>query len=214
MTLRQFVRVFAVAFLAVVPNLSTAQSFEQLLKGVNQGDTKTVEAYLSRGLDADTADPDGNTILMIAARLGHQDLVSLLVSRKASVTRRSPHGDTALMMASLKGHLAIARLLVANGAQVSHAGWAPLHYAAFEGRAEVVKYLLEKGADKNSLAPNGFTPLMLAARGGHLEAARSLLYEDADVTVRGPKGETALGIAQERKNLELEGLLRRAGAVD
>ena len=214
MTVGRLLRILAVACLATVPGLSTGQSFEQLLKAVNAGDAKTVGAFLSKGLDTDTADRDGNTILMIAARLGHQDLVSLLVSRKASVTRRSPHGDTALMMASLKGHLAIARLLVANGAQVSHAGWAPLHYAAFEGRAEVVKYLLEKGADKNSLAPNGFTPLMLAARGGHLEAARSLLYEDADVTVRGPKGETALGIAQERKNLELEGLLRRAGAVD
>lgn len=214
MTLRQFLRVFAVAFLAVVPNLSTGQSFEQLLKGVNQGDTKTVAAYLGQGLDPDTADLDGNSILMIAARLGHQDLVSLLISRKASVTRRSPHGDTALMMASLKGHLAIAKLLVANGAQVSHAGWTPLHYAAFEGRAEVVKYLLEKGADKNSPAPNGFTPLMLAARGGHLEATRALLHEDADVAIRGPKGETALGIAKVRKDVELENLLRRAGAVE
>jgi len=34
------------------------------------------------------------------------------------------------------------------------------------------------------------------------------------MTIRGPKGETALGIAKERKSLELEELLRRAGAVD
>ena len=130
-----------------------------------------------------------------------------------AVARRSPHGDTALMMACLKGHLAIAKLLVANGAQISQSGWAPLHYAAFEGRTEVIRYLLEKGAEKDAPAPNGFTALMLAVRGGHIDTARLLLYEDADLTVRGPKGETALGIARERKNQELEDLLRRAGAA-
>jgi hypothetical protein len=210
---RLVLRAFAAALIAIVPGLSAAQSFDELLKAVNEGNAKTVGVLLDKGLDPDTADPDGNTILMIAARLGHQDVVSLLISRKAAVARRSPHGDTALMMACLKGHLAIAKLLVANGAQISQSGWAPLHYAAFEGRAEVIRYLLEKGADKDALAPNGFTALMLAARGGHIDTARLLLYEDADLTVRGPKGETALGIARERKNQELEDLLRRAGAA-
>jgi ankyrin repeat protein len=108
----------------------------------------------------------------------------------------------------------VVKLLVENGAQISQSGWAPIHYAAFEGRTEVLKYLLGKGADKNALGANGFTALMLAARGGHLESARVLLYEDADVGIRGPAGETALGIAKSRKNLELEALLKRAGAVD
>ena len=210
---RQFLRAFAAALIAIVPGLAAAQSFDELLKAVNAGDAKTVGAFLNKGLDPDTADPDGNTILMIAARLGHQDVVALLISRKAGVARRSPHGDTALMMACLKGHLAIAKLLVANGAQISQSGWTPLHYAAFEGRTEVVRYLLEKGADKDAPAPNGFTALMLAARGGHIDTARLLLYEDADLTVRGPKGETALGIARERKNQEIVDLLRRAGAA-
>lgn len=210
---RAFLRVLAAALLAAVPGISPGQSsFDELLKAVNEGDAKTVAGFLNKGLDPDTADPDGNTILMIAARLGHQDVVSLLISRKASVTKRSAHGDTALMMASLKGYLAIVRLLVASGAQVSQSGWAPLHYAAFEGRAAVISYLIEKGADKDALASNGFTALMLAARGGHLEAARALLYDDADVSIKGPKGETALGIATAQKNEELIALLKRAGA--
>jgi ankyrin repeat protein len=190
------------------------QAMDQLLKATNQGDAKAVAALIDRGLDPDSADPDGNTLLMIASRLGHQDLVTALIARKASVTKRSPHGDTALLFASLKGHLGVVRLLVEHGAQISQDGWAPIHYAAFEGRTEVLKYLLGKGADKNALGPNGFTALMLAARGGYVDAARVLLYEDADVGVRGPAGETALGIAKTRKNIELEALLRRAGAVD
>ena len=211
---RQLLRLVAGLMLATLALAAGGQSFEQLLRAAHQGDAKAVEDLLARGLDPDTASPDGNTLLMIAAGQGHLDLVTLLINRKASVGRRSPHGDTALMFASLKGHLPVARLLVANGAPVSHSGWAPLHYAAFEGRAELIRFLLEKGADKDARAPNGYSALILAARGGHVEAARALLYEDADVTVRGPKGETALGIARAKKMEELEVLLKRAGAVE
>ena len=213
MARRALLRAVAAALLAAVPVLSAAQSsYEQFLKAVNQGDVKTVEGYLNLGLDPDTADLEGNTILMIAARLGHADLVALLINRKAGVNKRSPHGDTALMMASLKGHLGVAQLLATYGAEINHPGWTPLHYAAFEGRAEVVKFLLEKGADKNALAPNGYSPLMLAVRGNHLEAARALLYEDPDLMVKGPKGETALALAKAGNFKDLEDLLRRAGA--
>jgi hypothetical protein len=207
-------RIFVVALCVLVPTLCAGQSYDLLLKAVIRGDIAGVGALLDQGLDPNTADADGNSILMTAARLGYRDLTALLIKRKASVARRSPHGDTALMFASLKGQLDIAKLLLENGAEISHGGWTPLHYAAFEGGPDLVKFLIEKGADRNGLAPNGFSPLMLAARSGQLEAARVLLYEDADLTVKGPKGETALGIARERKNTELEALIRRAGAVE
>ena len=215
MTLRKLLQALVVACFVLAPTLGAAQSFENLLQAVDKGDVKIVGGFLDQGLDPNTADTNGITILMIASRLGHRNLAEFLMSRKASVTRRSPHGDTALMFASLKGHLDIVKLLLDNGAEVSPpSGWAPLHYAAFEGRTDVVTYLLEKRADKNALAPNGFTALMLAVRGGHTEAARALLYADVYLGIRGPNGESALGIAKERKNAELEALLRRAGAVD
>lgn len=151
---------------------------------------------------------------MIASRLGHESLVALLVERKADVARRSPQGDSALMMASLKGHLGVARILVERGAPVSQEGWAPLHYAAFEGRDQMVRFLLDKGAEKDALAPNGYTALMLAARNGHADAARILLQDDADFRIQSPDGATALKIAQARNDRALVELLKRAGAVD
>ena len=62
------------------------------MKAVNDGDAKTVAALLAQGLDPNTTDSVGNTVLMTAVRLGHQELVSLLIDRKASVTRRNPFG--------------------------------------------------------------------------------------------------------------------------
>ena len=206
--------IYVIVLMWFVSSNSFAQTaLDQLFKGVLQGDVPAVTNLLDRGLDPNTADQDGVSILMMAARLGHRDLVRALVARKANVGARSPHGDTALMFASLKGHLEIARLLIDQGAQVNQSEWQPLHYAAFEGRAEIIRLLLDRGANKDAIAPNGYTSLMLSVRGGHLEAVRELLRSDADFTVEGPKGETALSLAIAKKSTEVEALLKRAGAV-
>ena len=206
------IRAFAAALLLLAAGGASGQALDLFLKAINLGDTKGATVLLDKGLDPNTADLQGNTALMIASRQGYQPLVALLVERKANVGLRSAHGDTALMFAALKGHLEIVKLLIDHGGAVNQDGWAPLHYAAFENRAEVVKYLILKGAQKDALAPNGYTALMLAARGGHIAAATALLYEDADLGIKGPAGETALGIAIGRKDEEMVKLLKRAGA--
>jgi ankyrin repeat protein len=118
------------------------------------------------------------------------------------------------MMASLGGHAGIAKRLLAAGAQVNRPGWTPLHYAAFGGNPELVRLLLERGADKNAVAPNGYTALMLAVIEGKSAAAKAILYEDPDLAHKGPAGESALGLAQRRGDQEMVELLKRAGAVE
>jgi uncharacterized protein len=190
-----------------------AQSFDELLKAVEEDDAATVSAYLGKGLDPNTTDAEGNTLLMLAARQGYEDLVRVLIRWKASPGRRNAYGDTPLMAACLDGYLNVAKLLVAAGAPVDGPGWTPLHYAAFEGHAEIVGYLLDVGANKNALAPNGYSALMLAVRNGHLAAARALLDRNPDLAIRGQRGETALSIATQRGESELAERLRRAGAA-
>jgi len=207
-------RVLVSIFLLAAATTASGQpsSLEKLLRAANEGDARTVSALLGQGLDPDSADPQGNTVLMIAARLGHKEVVRVLIGR-AHVMRTSAHGDTAVNLAALGGHIEIVKVLVDSGAQVAPStGWSPLHYAAFENHSEIIKYLISKGAQKDALAPNGYTALMLAARGGHLEAARTLLYEDADAGIKGPKGETAMSIAAARGHDELVKLLKRSGA--
>ena len=213
--IRYGLQAFVVAVLISKQTVIHGAAYDDLLRAAELGDTAAAERLLDRGLDPNTADAKGNTILMIAARNGHRELVWSLIRRKASVTRRSQFGDTALMMASLRGDREIARMLIEfGGAEVKHSGWAPIHYAAFEDRAEIIRYLLAKGADRDAVAPNGYTALMLAARGGHLEAARALLYADAEVNARGPAGETALRIARQKNHADMAELLKRAGGVE
>ena len=190
-------------------------AYDDLLRAAELGNAKALGELLDKGLDPNTADAKGNTLMMIATREGHRDVVWLLVKRKANANRRNQYGDTALNLAALRDDREIARMLIEfGGAEVKPTGWAPIHYAAFQDRPEMIRYLIAKGADKNALAPNGYTALMMAARSGHTDAAKALLYEDVEINIRGPSGETALRIAREKKYSELAELLARAGGVE
>jgi hypothetical protein len=190
-------------------------AYEDLLRAAELGNASGLVALLDKGMDPNTADAKGNTLLMIATREGHRDVVWALVRKKANANRRNQYGDTALMLAALRGDREIARMLIEfGGAEVKHSGWAPIHYAAYQDRPEMIRYLIAKGADKNALAPNGYTALMMAARSGHTDAAKALLYEDVEINIRSPSGETALRIARERKHSEVAELLVRAGGVE
>ena len=199
----------------LAPGAANAQTLEDSLRAALEGDLVTVQRLVERGTSPDTSDQEGNSLLMLAARAGHVTVVSYLLARKATVNARSRFGDTALLAASLKGHVEVAKVLLAGGAELNPPGWTPLHYAAFEGRAEMVKFLLDKGAGKNAVAPNEYTPLMLAVRNGHEEAARALLYGDPDVNYKTRvTGETALILATKKGAAPVVELLKQAGAME
>lgn len=200
---------------AMVPGSAGAQTLEDSWRAALDGDLVTIQRLLERGASPDSADREGSTLLMLAARSGHVPVVSYLLRQKASVNARNSFGDTALMAASLKGQVEVAKVLLENGAELNPPGWTPLHYAAFDGRTEMIRFLLDKGAAKNAVAPNEYTPLMLAVRNGHEDAARALLYGDPDVNYRARStGDTALTLATKRGFVPVVDLLKRAGAVE
>ena len=50
-----------------------------------------------------------------------------------------------------------------------------LHHCSWNGHLEIVQFLLQNGADPNSISPNGFTPLHIAAWGGWKRVAKALI---------------------------------------
>jgi ankyrin repeat protein len=156
-------------------NYACAGVYDDLLKALEDNNTAEVTAILQKGMDVNTVDRSGNSLLILAVQKGNNELVSFLLAHRARVRVRNQHGDTPLMFAALKGNIEIAKLLVAAGAEVNHAGWTPLTYAAFEGHHQVVDFLIKQGAEVDARAPNQATALMLASRNGHLETVKILV---------------------------------------
>ena len=58
-----------------------------------------------------------------------------------------------------------------------------MNLAANNGHIEVVKLLLENGADVTIATESGITPLNSASGGGHVEVVKLLLEKGADLTI-------------------------------
>ncbi len=137
---------------------------------------------LDKGFDVKT-DPN---ILILAADIGHSEVVNLLLERGADIN------STANTL-----------------------GGGPLMTAAEKGRLEVVKLLLAKGADVNEGGRMGFTPLMAASEKGQLDIVKELLDKGADINARSQcMGSTALSIARDYGQNDVEKFLRAHGAKE
>ncbi|MEZ0261421.1 MAG: ankyrin repeat domain-containing protein [Alphaproteobacteria bacterium] len=70
-----------------------------------------------------------------------------------------------------------------------------ISWAAEDGRAEVIRLLVERGADPNSGEGGRYTPLMRVVTNGSSEAAKALLELGAKPEIKNYDGETPLLIA-------------------
>ncbi len=191
-----------------------ADAYDDLLEAVRSNDIVAAEALFARGMDVNTTDAGGDSLLMISVKRDHADMAQRLLTRQANPDARNQYGETALMLAAAAGNLNLAKLLVHHGAKVNLAGWNPLIYAAWRGRTEVAKFLLDQGADIDAVAPNGISALMMAARGGPFDTVKLLLWEVADPNLKTDSGGTALAWAMKEGNTEIADLLKQAGAKE
>ena len=94
--------------------------------------------------------------------------------------------------------LEVARYLLEQGEDRDEAGWynndTPLHNATHRGRLDLVRLLVEYGADMDIANNRGETPLRMAVDsvGGNLDSLRYLLEQGADVNKADNDGNTPL----------------------
>lgn len=201
----------AVAAALLLPTLASAGVYEDMISALRAGDTPAAIALLDRGVDVNTVDRSGNSLLMLAVRENNAELLEQLLLRRARLNSRNRDGDTALRMAAFNGQEAFVKRLVEAGAAVNMYGWTPLAYAAFNGHASIADYLIRHGAEIDARSENGSTALMIAARNGHKAVVEVLLQHKADPTLSNENGLTALDWAQKSANTDIAALLRAAG---
>jgi len=161
------------------PLTNQASTFMHAAK---QGGVALITRFIDMGIDINIRDDHSNTVLMIAAKYGHQTIVSeLLETPDIDINAKDMYGDTALMMAAWFGYL------------------------------DVVECLLHgKNLQINSVNVEGNTALMLAADAGHKAiVARLIATPGIKRNIRDAEGNTALMLACSEGYSDIVALLRQ-----
>jgi len=149
-----------------------------------------------------------------AALCGFRDLAEHLIVKNPQGAKASGGYYATPCVAALAGrHFELARLLHCNGSSVNVRilGISPLHSASRFGDLEIIRTLIEYGADINAQNDVGATPLHWATRGEHPEVVCVLLEQSADPNISRWDGATPLHSAVEVESAAIVRLLRDHG---
>jgi uncharacterized protein len=151
-----------------------------------------------------------------AAAFGEVDrLTELLSDEPLLVTSYSGDGFTALHFAAFFGRYEAAALLIERGAEVDAfgRGWmtgTAMHSAVSRLQSDVVRILLEAGANPNVRQSAGWTPLHAAAMNGDVTSVELLLASGADPTATNDEGRSVIDLATENGDEATVDLIRSA----
>lgn len=183
-----------------------------LFLAVQRGDLNQLERHIYWGSDIDVVQPNGLYPLHIAAEKGRIILVRTLLDHGVTLDRTTATGDSALDLAVLAGRTQIADLLLARGAELKPTVLLLKAATAGVTDRDIIRFLIEHGADTEQRDPNGDTPLLIAIRNNNHRLAAHLVQQGADVNVQDAQGESALVLAGRLGEQDLLSLLRRQGA--
>ena len=161
-----------------------------------------------------------DTPLYAASYHGHIDIVRWLLNHGADVNA-SCTGFTPLSEAADKMHLGAVQVLLEHNADINsqdiHGETSlcrVLSRCSSKGKfMDMMRRLLEHGADPNICNNNRATPLHEASSRGLLEAARLLLNHGAKVDEKDGEGKTPFQVAASNGHDEMTKLLVEHGAV-
>lgn len=113
-----------------------------------------------------------------------------------------------------QGNVARVRELAALGADVNWQGpgGGPMHMAAMLGKVEVIRALVEVGADKETRDANGARPLHIATINCQEEVVKLLIQLGVDKHAQTADGATAHALSLEFRLPEMARVLEAAGA--
>jgi ankyrin repeat protein len=148
-------------------------------------------------LSSNTVDSGKSILMQSISSENPQQCITLLLEHKANINYRDNQGRTALYQAVLIGNPEIVKILLQYGANKDD------KYYLLERE---IPMSIEKPLSKTVLTSGG-TMLMFAVSEGHISVVKELLENGANPIIETKNGLTALSIAKENKNQILIDLL-------
>lgn len=139
---------------------------------------KLAEIFISKGVDIDTADSSGRTLLLRPRAYENEGTVAKFLIDNGANLMATAYGGSAFIVAAKYAPAATIERIVnefksaeitadaAAGVSVQHRIGQMFHQAIYFGDMEKISLLLKHGASPSSVC-NGFTPLMRAVYRGH-----------------------------------------------
>lgn len=213
-------------------SIEISYRYPLIVSAVHNGNLRMVQTLLDRGVNPNSTDPEGSSVLWIAAYAGDMAMARLLLASGTDVrfdTRGEFSGGPPLIGAVYGRHRDMMLLLLDEGADVNQPEWYHNRTALWmtvcrfldkDPDIELARFLVEHGADVETRDAGGFsgnindgrTPLKCAVDRGDVEMVKLLISAKANVNAKGYYNgvlKTVLEMAEEKGNSEILKLLRQ-----
>ena len=184
-------------------NVTNKSNHTALLMACKMKHEDAIHVLLKAGSDTNIADKDGDTCLMCVVA-GHysKEVLQAIIDRGADVNATDKNNHTALMVACKKRCVVEIYVLLKAGSDTNIAdenGDTCLMCAvAGHYRKEMLKAIIDRGADVNARTKDNCTALMKACDRKHEDAINILLKVGADINIADDDGTTCLMYAVDR----------------
>ncbi|XP_071078428.1 uncharacterized protein [Haliotis cracherodii] len=202
-----------IQLLSTASHTPPSQADRDLYYASVDGDLEEVKRLLSAGDVNINCRVWSMTPLMEAARGAHREVVKLLVSKDADVSLMNDGGNNTLHWACVSGNLVTVKFVLAlNKLDINSrgvGGRTPVMAAAVMGHTEVVKLLMNEGANVSLKDVDGNNIVHLACGRGDVDFVQSL--NAVDINARNNNGRTAADMVRSMGNKRLVDLLMSRG---
>ena len=181
---------------------------------------KLIDYFVSKGVDINSTDSEGNGIFNYAAKRGDKNVLDALIKRGVSYKKASKDKGNAFIFAS-KGtrnstyNIETFKYLEALGISpnvVTDKGVTPLHALAYSNKdLDIFSYFIKKGVDVNQQDTNGNTAFSNAVYRNDLKSIAFLSNYVKNINQPNKKGITPLMLAVQRNTIEVVNFLLDKG---
>ncbi|XP_054714802.1 ankyrin repeat domain-containing protein 16-like isoform X2 [Uloborus diversus] len=155
----------------------------------------------------------GDNIVHLAAQTNCIDIIKYIYENgnKVLLIQKNLDGKSPLHIAAHCGHLNSVQFLLSCQVPVDplkRADWTPLMLACTKNNADVVKVLVENGANLLLKNKDGWTAFHIASREGHIDVIKNLLLKNPNLwKTRSNNGRTPLHTASLHGHLDIVKLI-------